>query len=361
MIEKLPKIKLPKFKFDLKTLNLPKVCGSCMIACQKFLVRMRKTTVEAVDNQPTKKMSPVAKIVLASIALLLFLVITYFGVMIYAFKAQDKVTLAAAKFIPYPVALVNAEFVTYNDYASEVRYIHHFYTANEQAATSDFKTIDRQILDQLIENKLVEQQAKKVKIKVTKSDEDGVIDNIINQNGGKEKVEKVLSDMYGININQFRSLVRVQLFRDKLNEKMIAKVDAQHILIKAAKDAPQADIDAAKVKIDSIAAEIKGGLDFAEAAKKYSEDSGSAANGGTLEPFSKGEMVQAFSDTAFATNVGEVSAPVLSEYGWHIIKVNKKTGTIDESFASWIAGVKNKSLILNILYGKNSVQTPVSE
>lgn len=281
------------------------------------------------------------------LAFLVFLYITIIGVLIYGFKYDTNVIRITSKIVPYPIAIVNYDFISYKQYLSEVDYIHHFYTATQQEGI-DYKEIDRQIVDQLVENRIVDRAAQKYKITVARADEDQVINGIIDQNGGEEKVTKVLNDMYGIDLNAFRKLVNIQIKRDKLNQKIIARVEASHILIKVAENSSEADIAAAKAKIDSILAEIRGGLDFAEGAKKYSEDSGSAQQGGSLEAFAKGEMVTEFSDTAFATKVGDISDPIRTTYGWHIIKVQSRTGLIEQTFADWLLELKKKSFVMKL-------------
>jgi peptidyl-prolyl cis-trans isomerase SurA len=89
---------------------------------------------------------------------------------------------------------------------------------------------------------------------------------------------------------------------------------------------PDSIKEQAKTTIDSIYARVKAGDDFAELAKKYSDDKGSARNGGELMWFrNEQRMVPEFEDAAFALkNKGDVSEPVLSLYGWHIIKLLDK-------------------------------------
>ncbi len=80
--------------------------------------------------------------------------------------------------------------------------------------------------------------------------------------------------------------------------------------------------------------QLENGADFAELAKQYSTDTGSASNGGDLGWFSRGQMVQAFEDAAFSTPVGEISDVVQTQYGYHIIKVtdhrDASTPTFDD-------------------------------
>lgn len=96
---------------------------------------------------------------------------------------------------------------------------------------------------------------------------------------------------------------------------------ASHILVLMRQDATEAAQAAAKVRIDSIYTALKNGADFAELAKKCSDDKGSAARGGALGQFGKGMMIPDFEKAAYALKIGEMSEPVKSTVGWHIIKV----------------------------------------
>ena len=99
-------------------------------------------------------------------------------------------------------------------------------------------------------------------------------------------------------------------------------VEARHILIKVDPEAGPEDVDAAKARIESILQKAKDGLDFAELAKQHSEGP-SKDKGGSLGTFRRESMVKPFSDKAFAMKAGEISDPVKTQFGWHIIKVEK--------------------------------------
>jgi peptidyl-prolyl cis-trans isomerase SurA len=111
----------------------------------------------------------------------------------------------------------------------------------------------------------------------------------------------------------------------KVNGKREAagEIRAAHIMVKTGKDVSAEEVAKAKEK----ALEVKGLLDsgkstFEDLATKYSEDKGSAAKGGELPQFGTGRMVAAFEKAAFGLkNVGDVSEPIETEYGWHIIKL----------------------------------------
>lgn len=98
-------------------------------------------------------------------------------------------------------------------------------------------------------------------------------------------------------------------------------VKASHILILIPQKATEEQKSEAKRRIDSVYTALQGGADFEALAKQVSQDPGSAQRGGLLGFFSRHQMVKEFEDAAFALQVGEMSKPVESPFGWHIIKV----------------------------------------
>lgn len=96
---------------------------------------------------------------------------------------------------------------------------------------------------------------------------------------------------------------------------------ASHILIQVAADADAATVKAARKKAEALLTRISAGEDFAELARKNSDDPASAAKGGDLGYFGKGVMAPAFEDTVFKMQPGQVSEVVKSPFGFHIIKL----------------------------------------
>ena len=110
-------------------------------------------------------------------------------------------------------------------------------------------------------------------------------------------------------------------YKDNLDKyKVKEKVKARHILIKVGKDASAEEIKKAKARIAAIEKQLKEGKDFAELARKNSEGP-SASSGGDLGWFPRGAMVKAFEDEAFKLKDGEVSGPVRTQFGFHLILV----------------------------------------
>ena len=87
-----------------------------------------------------------------------------------------------------------------------------------------------------------------------------------------------------------------------------------------------ADTAAAKQRIDAIRAELAGGAKFEDVARRESQDAGSAARGGDLGTWTKGQMVAAFDSVAARIPIGQLSAPFLSPFGYHILQITKRDG-----------------------------------
>lgn len=123
----------------------------------------------------------------------------------------------------------------------------------------------------------------------------------------KTKVSKEeIADFYEENKNDFR---------------LEQKAKARHILIKVDEKAGTEAVESAKKKAEGIVAEAKAGSDFASLADKYTEDPAGKGNGGYLGEFTRQKMEKPFSDAVFSMKPGEVSNPVKTDSGWHIIKL----------------------------------------
>jgi len=109
--------------------------------------------------------------------------------------------------------------------------------------------------------------------------------------------------------------------RNKFRYSRPKRVKAQHVLIKVASDADTATKEAARSKAQTVLEEARGGSDFAELAKTYSQDEGSKEKGGDLGWFGPGSMVKPFEDAAFALEAGALSEVVESKFGYHVINV----------------------------------------
>jgi peptidyl-prolyl cis-trans isomerase D len=115
------------------------------------------------------------------------------------------------------------------------------------------------------------------------------------------------------------------------------QVRASHILLRAEED----EEDAVAARAAELAAEARAGADFAELAREHSQDEANAENGGDLGSFGRGRMVPEFENAAFELAEGEVSDPVRSPFGFHVIKVTEKQEEVTQAFAEVRGAIEN--------------------
>jgi peptidyl-prolyl cis-trans isomerase D len=132
--------------------------------------------------------------------------------------------------------------------------------------------------------------------------------------GKVEPTEAEITTYYDANLTQFQKP---------------EEAHARHILFKVAPDASDADKAAARKQADDTLAKVKAGGDFAALAKQLSQDS-TAENGGDLGSFGRGVMTPPFEQAAFALEPGQVSDVVETQFGFHIIKLDRKTAARTE-------------------------------
>lgn len=263
-----------------------------------------------------KSLSLIVAIVLAVVVAL----VGTFGVLIYGFKQDSPLVYRVSTVIPYPMMRVNGEFVSYGRFLFEYNSIKQYYrsqTGSDGKPLIDFNSAEgkkkllelrKQVQEQLKSDVVTGQLIRKNKITVTKDELNKRLDDITKQAGGTDKVKEVLTKYYGWSLSDLKKKLKFQIASEKLQTKLASEGDANK---------------QAKAKADDILKQIKAGGDFAELAKKYSQDS-SAAAGGDLGFFGKGQMVTEFENAAFALQVGQVSEVVKTKYGYHIIKVTEK-------------------------------------
>ena len=212
-------------------------------------------------------------------------------------------------------------------------------------------------LQDLLTQKMIEQAAAKAKVTITPQELQAKIQESLSRMG-MSSVDQLLAQ-YKVTMGRFMSGTKLSALAEKIVQSQVKLDDAdydqyikaRHILVRFPQDekdkTKQEEI--AKKKIDEIAQKIKDGGDFAKLADENSEDPGNdkdgVKQGGDLGWFTKGRMVQEFETAAFAMQAGQVSEPVKTFYGYHIIKLDKlgKTASTEEK-AELKAGILEKKI-----------------
>ena len=134
------------------------------------------------------------------------------------------------------------------------------------------------------------------------------------------------------------------------------KVRASHILVAVPKDAPPEDVLAAEKKADALADRIKKGEPFDAVAKAASDDPNAKTTGGDMNYFTRDRIMPEIADAAFKLKVGEVSAPVRTQFGFHLVKVTDHQpahhATFDEAkdqITTYLANEKRQAAVAELV------------
>ncbi len=131
-----------------------------------------------------------------------------------------------------------------------------------------------------------------------------------------------------------------ELYEDRIDSFALPEErHARHILLSTSENASESDIAAARSKADGLLAQLQAGESFEVMAKEYSDDAGSAIDGGDLGYFSRGMMVSAFDEVVFMMEKGAISEPVKTPFGFHIIKLEDIREGSSKSFEEVRAGL----------------------
>jgi parvulin-like peptidyl-prolyl isomerase len=216
------------------------------------------------------------------------------------------------------------------------------------------RSVQIQVVNQLAKKVLLKQFVEGQNIEVSDEEVQGELEKIqyflkSNPNNSEKTLEEIL-ETQGSNISELKGEVRRTLALSKYLDEMVdddekrsyfaanmssfngEKVKASHVLIDTTKLKTDAELEKAKQKIEEVKKEIDNGADFAETARKFSTCP-SAENGGDIGFFQrKGSLVEEFAEAAFSMEVGEISGPVKTQFGYHIIKVTDKEEGRDVSY-----------------------------
>jgi len=261
------------------------------------------------------------------------------GYIVYTQKPYILKTREVVGYFPLPGAYVNGSIIMVKPMLFQVSYIQKFSQQSGQQVDDTHKLIE-QVVSQQINDTLVRQKLNILGESIARKDVDDAFTKIANENGGDKEVEKVLASLYGMNVSQFKSLISMQLQKDKLQQKGIQKAKVWHIL---ASDETQAKI---------IIKDIQDGKrSFEDEAKEHSKDANSRDKGGDLGEINRGSMPQAFDDVAFEkAELGKVyGEPVKTDFGFHVVKVDSRSGSINLSFDKWLEGAQKDAKIIRFL------------
>jgi len=288
------------------------------------------------------------------------------------------------------VAVVNQEIIILSEVEKWVSPL------REQIITEDrlerreqLQAVYRNVLERLIDEKLIDQEVKKNGIKISSKEVEATVEEVKRRNAAtQEDLEKALA-VEGLTIEVYKKQIEKGLQRKKLinwSVKIETKIGEKelrdfyqknidryrpnesyrpgHILFVVPKEATPEEVKEIKKKCQVVFEKIKGGDDFGEMAVLYSQDA-SNKDRGDLGYFKKGELFPALEKEALRLKVGEVSGIVRTEFGFHIIKLLDRKGVeplpfeevqeriladyyereMEKAFKQYLSTLKEKSII----------------
>jgi foldase protein PrsA len=241
-------------------------------------------------------------------------------------------------------------------------------------------------LEEMIDQRIVAQEARKAGVVVSLEEIKAKIEEVKTRIPPGQSFEDALKGI-GMTPGHYFARVKFQLQMEGILKKQVEVTDedlsgyikASHILVRVTYTQDEAERakkdEEAKAKIEKIAKDIQGGLDFAEAAKANSDDTSNKDKGGDLGFFPKNVMAPEFEEAAFKLKPGEMSGVVKTSFGYHLIKMTKsgKDATADErkelidkitqqrlgeKWQDWLLSVKNAAKVDNKLAPKKATPPP---
>jgi parvulin-like peptidyl-prolyl isomerase len=247
-----------------------------------------------------------------------------------------------AKSVPAgAVALVGDEPIQKADLDRLLAQAKKNYEAQKQdfpnVGTPEYENLKSTLLKGLVQQSQWEQAGAKMGVTVSDKEIDTRLDALKQQyfKGDDEKFQAEL-DKQGLTVEQVRDQLRARMLSDKIYKAVIDKVKVTDAEIKAYYDNHKAQymqpesrevrhiLVKKKALADELYTKLKNGADFETLAKKYTQDTTSKPDGGKLTAY-KGKTVAPFDKFVFSAKVGELSHPIKTQFGWHVIEVLSDT------------------------------------
>jgi parvulin-like peptidyl-prolyl isomerase len=234
------------------------------------------------------------------------------------------------------IAVVGEREITKEEYDRLLASAEKTYEAREQefpaAGTPEFAQLRNAIVRSLVEQAQFEIAAEELEVNVTDADVDKRLDELKEQffQGDEQKYKDEL-EAQGLTEEQVRTDLRTRLLSEKVFEKVTSQVQVTDEDVQAYYEENQAQFETpasrevrhilvkSKARADQLHSQLEGGADFAKLARQFSQDPASKKDGGKFNA-QQGATVAPFDKVAFDLDTGELSAPVKTQFGWHIIE-----------------------------------------
>ena len=280
---------------------------------------------------------------------------------------------ASAEMISGVAAIVNDDVITTYEVDREVLQLSKEVEKKAPGEAADKDALRKAAISRLIDKKLIEQKIKELDIRIPEEELRQSIEDVKKQNNLTQEALVTALAGQGLSFDQYKAQLKEQLERLRLmSQEVKAKIQvgeremkefydanrgkygeeeffrARHIFFKLGKNATESEIERVTATATKVMQEARSGKDFAELAKKYSEDPSAAKDGGELGTFKKGDMLPEIETAVAGMKAGEISDIVKTQAGLHIIRLDERTKGKMKPFE------EVKSEIEDLLYKKKS-------
>ena len=260
----------------------------------------------------------------------------------------------ASRVVERVVAVVNEEIILDSELEQTAASVYRGPDPDSAEGRKQWEETRRKALDQMIDGKLVQQQAVELKLSVTPDEVDRAIQQVKEQNHLDDATFRQALAQQGFSMEAYKKTLKKQILELKVvntavrsrvtvsddevktyykqNEKLVAGDRQSHlrqILIAVPDKSSDADIDTKKRVAAKVVELARGGTSFTELAKQYSDDDGTKTSGGDLGWVGKGVLVDTLDEAMAQMEPGDVRGPIRTERGWVVLQlVERKSGDV---------------------------------
>src|SRR3954452_539690 len=260
----------------------------------------------------------------------------------------------AARVVERVVAVVNDEIILETEVEQMAASQYRGPDPDTAEGKKQWDEVKRKALDAMIDSKLVQQQASELKLSVTAEEGDRAVEQVKTQNKLDDATFRSALEQQGFTMEGYRKTLKKQILELKVvntavrsrvtvsddevktyykqNEKLVAGDRQSHlrqILVAVPDKASDSDVAAKKRVAAKVVELVRGGTNFGELAKQYSDDEGTKTSGGDLGWVGKGVLVDALDEAMAAMEPGDVRGPIRTERGWVVLQlVERKSGDL---------------------------------
>lgn len=303
----------PEKSFEEAISNLPRITNETVAEHREEVLSSARKYIYPLQHS-------LHRIVIISTAIFVLLVVGFFvycTLALYKFNSTSTFIYRVTQVIPFPVAKAGSHWVSYENYLFELRHYMHYYQTQQKVdfnSTSGKQQLDafrKVALKSVIDHAYVKQLASQQKVSVSEAELNEEVTLLRNQNrlGGSEEVfEDVLHEFWGWSLDDFERELKSQM----LAQKVVAKMDVK-----------------TNQRAQDVLKELNNGMDFAEAAKKFSDDANTKDSGGVwgfaIDKNNRDLSPQVI-DALFKLKTGQYSTTVETPQGLEIVKVREVNG-----------------------------------